>query len=375
MKTLIVMCALFLFFQIDRAEAYKTPTKCSFSKMIKKECNPSKKETVDELGITEATMKCGNCLDYKIIGTCTWLTIQLFEISVKTSVIAKHYLPDYVVSIYSSLPAYETKFISIDGFVKSLGEAATGLESGTSDIRTYNMTRHNIAAGAQQRDIDTNLDYKKADIFVNPGIIVWNTLASGLGFSCASNERTPYAPKFISDYDPVWRGYITGGKLSLLEALYPQSLAGFPRQSQLPEFWGNIFPRTGWTSLPFDAMSALVAASRATDILTNNAFPHLLVPVGNSCPDKCWPPKGVELGNDHNKFQLVYPYVQDSAAPLPRSGEWVRDHELKLDLITAENGNIELPMEAKDHAWAWVLWRQYECCKKVGDHLITQFRW
>ena len=393
-----------LIFIVDNAHAGECIKTGLAGVCIEREPDVEATGDVDEFGIIEATMKCTDCIDYSIVGECNWVSYYIFSVEWDVSVVARHYLPDYVVAVYNSVSPYDQKIFDTEEFFKNLGEKATGLDSNNSDIRTLKEGSISAAAGGMQPNIDTNLDYKKVDIFVNPGIIIWNEMAESLGWSCASNEETPGIPKFISDVDPAWRGFLSGKgafeEIGQLEWLYPQSIIGFPRQSRSSfdapfnaiknfepkkllesfknimkaadlssiEFWGPIFPRNGWSSLPHDSMSALVAASRAADILTNNSLPHVVMPVGDGCDFKCWPPDGVELDNDENKFQLVYPYVEDSAAPLPRTASWAKYGN---EIQGLDKGNLS----AQDHAWAWVLWRQYECCKKEGMFFLGAIKW
>jgi integrating conjugative element protein (TIGR03756 family) len=286
-------------------------------------------EGLDTWGITDTTLTCTDCLDYKWIGVCFWLKCRVWPPSceVYESILVSHYLPDFVVSVYSNESPW-------DGLGGLTDREPGAIQTEKSDVHDR-VTQHT-------NQIDTNLDFKHADIITHPGIVVFNSIAESQGYSCQSVESIPMMPHFVSSLDPAW-------VRPIVEQYYPQAILGFPRMSRLPELWGPIYPRTGWTSLPFDAMSALVTAQRASEILTGGASLHVFMPPGDDCGEKCWPPPAVELDGRDNKFQMLYPFAESKAAPLPRHGGWI-------------NG-----MEVEDQRYSWTLWRRYECCEKEGQ--------
>lgn len=288
----------------------------------------SSADGLDTLDIIEKTFECTDCLSYRVTGGCAWLKCSAFppSCSVRTSILVDHFLPDFVVSVYSNTSPWE----DLDSITKR--------EQGS--IQTDIQGVH-----PESNRVDTNLDFKHADVITNPAILLFNELAAQSGFSCESVETVPAFPHFVSKHDPAWESPI-------IEQFYPQALLGQPRMSRLPEYWGPIYPRTGWTSLPFDAMSALVTAHRASHIVTGPPSLHVYVPAGGNCSrnSRCWPPVAVELDDRrNNRYQMLYPRTDDDAEPLPREGAWV-------------NG-----MEVEDQRYSWVLWRRYECCKKEGQ--------
>jgi len=117
------------------------------------------------------------------------------------------------------------------------------------------------------------------------------------------------------------------------------------------EYWGPIYPRSGWTSLPFDSLSAVVTAQRASDIVTGGPSAHVFIPAGRDCGKKCWAPPKVTVGDEANRFQMMYPKPEKDAQPLPRTGKWSRG------------------METGDEKYAWVLWRKYQCCRDRGKYI------
>ncbi|BCD97753.1 hypothetical protein MARGE09_P1954 [Marinagarivorans cellulosilyticus] len=289
-------------------------------------------EDEDTWSIIEETLKCDDCFDWSLMGVCFWLDIEVIPPSatVRTSALVKNFLPDFVVTAYSNQSPYP----EMGGIVKRENGAIQ-----TEKNDTYVGTN----------EIDTNLDFKHVDIITNPAIPIYNQIGDSFSWSCKSVEKIPYFPHYVSDKDPAWEAPI-------VEQLYPQALLGFPRMSRLPHYWGPIYPRTGWTSLPHDAMSALVVAERASEIVTGGFSVHVFFPPGNDCGNKCWPPDPVKVDDWENRFQQIYPseHVDTDAAPLPRNASWI-------------NGR-----EYPNQKYAWVLWRRYECCKEEGEIFIER---
>lgn len=276
--------------------------------------------------ITE-TAKCTDCISYKVTGVCFWLKCTLYPPScqVLESILVEHYLPDFVVSVFSNETPFEL------GIMPS-----TDTGSITVDETAQYSPDSNVA--------DTNLDFKQAEIVVNPAILAYNAMAESFGYSCQSTQSIPLQPMYASTLDPAWEAPI-------IEQYYPQALTGFPRMSEAPEYWGPIYPRTGWNSLQHDSLASLVAAERAAEILTGGFSAHVFFPPGNDCGNKCWAPPKVAVGDDANGFQMIYPFVDDDSKPLPRHGSWSRG------------------METPDERYTWVLWRRYECCDDRGSFI------
>lgn len=296
---------------------------------IRDQLAQEEQEDLDTWDITEKTLTCTDCINYKVEGACLWIKCNVFPPSCynRESILVSHFLPDFVVSAYSNTTPWD-----------GLG-GLTDRKMGSILTEKSDLHDHVTELTGQ---IDTNLDFKHVDIITNPGILAFNALAASFGYSCESVEKIPMTPHFVSKADPAWSE-------PFVEQYYPQALTGYPRQGAAPEYWGPIYPRTGWNSLPFNSLSAVVAAQRASEILTGPPSLHVYVPPGWDCGDKCWPPPPVEVGNRDNRFQLLYPEIQDFAEPLPRRGNWAEG------------------MEVSDQKFSWVLWRKYECCRREGQ--------
>ncbi len=297
---------------------------------------PTKKlQTAD---IAESTVKCGDeCIDWKIVGVCFWLKCSLFSCSVKESVRYSHFIPDLVVVSYS------------------------GVDSPWEDTMNWNDSPDGTMSQSESLDDqDTFLNFKNVDIISQPALPAWNALGDQEYF-CNSQLSMPMRPYFLSDLDPNW---IDPG----IEQIYPQSILGWPTikandvkflPGLLDPYWAPVYPRCGWSAHPLDPVNGAVAAFRASHILTNRASLHVHIPPTGDCGNRCWPPGAVkENSSTENKFQLIFPDLEDTAKMLGGSAS-------KLS-----NGRNTV-----QQAYAWNLWRRYRCCDKKGQIFITHVSW
>jgi len=137
-----------------------------------------------------------SCLEYQVVGACYWLRCTNFGCKVKTSTKVRHYVPDAVVSSYSS----------------------TG-ENPWSEVRTLSSPISNAKGGGSGTTNDqheNNLSiFKNVDIIGHPGIAAFNAFASGSGYSCAGAGK-PYVPNMLSTLDYI------GWRHGIPESVYPQ---------------------------------------------------------------------------------------------------------------------------------------------------------
>jgi integrating conjugative element protein (TIGR03756 family) len=279
---------------------------------------------------------CTDCLDWKVIGVCFWLKCSLFSCSIKESIKYSHFIPDLVVSSYSGddSPWEETA---------SWNDAPDGSMSQT----------------VSPRDQDTFLNFKNVDIISQPGIFAWNILGD-TDFFCNSQIQMPMMPHFLSGLDPNWND-------PGIEQLYPQSILGIPTikakdagfmPGVLAPYWAPVYPRCGWGAHPLDPINGAVAAFRASHILTNRASLHVHMPINSSCGNRCWRPGPVkENSATDNKFQMIFPVVEDSGKAIGGSASW------------ANGKNIT------EQAYVWNLWRRYRCCDKKGQIFLFSVDW
>ncbi|MBB6290627.1 integrating conjugative element protein (TIGR03756 family) [Pseudomonas sp. SJZ103] len=263
-----------------------------------------------------------SCLEYRVVGICFWLLCTPFGCTVKTSTKVRHFIPELVVSSYSTTgnnPWTE---------MATLSSPISGSEGG-GNLITPNTHRDNLTR------------FKNVDGIGHPGGWIATQLASQSGYACASGA-TAFIPYYLSTLDSLaWRHGIP-------ENFYPESLVPGVREvgSQvLGNMWGNIYPRQGFLVQPDDFKAAAVMAQRAGDVVTRNWQPHVYLPLTPAKRDGYWPP-GPIVENDASthKWQLLSPQTQPTCAVFPSN-----------------------PVQSADGGYAWSLWRPYSCCKREGQ--------
>lgn len=285
-------------------------------------------DTIGAADIISNTANCGNdCVEWKLKGVCFWLKCVWFKCKVKESAKVSHYIPDFVVSAYTT-----------DSPLKDIN----GINSNTPNA---NLTQ----SLSDERQYDGPLDFKHAEVVGHPMVVVFNALADNNDYFCHSVVKVPYFPYFLSGIDNYWRS-------PNLEHFYPQAITGYPKiKTDWPlGYWAQIYPLCGWGSHPYDAINAAVAAHRAGVIVTGTAL-HLHIPPSTDCDTKCWPPGEIKEGKlSTHKFQMIFPVAADTGMVMGGSAAWA-------------NGKNKHLYEG----YAWSLWRPYTCCHKKGQVFIT----
>jgi integrating conjugative element protein (TIGR03756 family) len=293
--------------------------------------------SVSSTKLAARSLACTNCLDWSLIGTCTWLECKFLKCKVVTTPKVKHFIPDAVVATYSS------KFP-------------------ISDIRrvmpTFNVTPGTISH--PNDDADTGARYKHASVFGNPALVGYKALNTAGGWMCESVVKRPWVMYFHSEIDPQW-------KMPLIEMLNPQALVGLPKiNGALPlSSWGQVYPRTGWQVHSYDAINGAVAAHRAADIVTGGISLHVATQLGSDCGQKCWPPGRVKANDaDTHKFQSLFPIYEKSARPFGGDpAAWAN--------ASIRPGSVRPGRDKyNEQAYAYALWRPYRCCQKRGSFLF-----
>ena len=273
--------------------------------------------------IINSAVTCIDCLDWKILGICYWLNCNITGCSVKTSLRVGHYIPEFVVSSYTS-------------------------QSEWDETRSWNDNPNAaVAAASREMNEDEALDFKSVDVISHPATLIFDALGRSDLF-CESANDVPMLPHFLSSIDPNWHD-------PTIEQLYPASVAGTPKITTgnwLPilgdGYWAPLFPRCGWGAHPYDPINAAVAAHRAAEIVTRAGQPHVYLPASGSCGNRCWRPGPVSIGGNDNRFQMIAPVSSNSHSTFGGSATWA-------------NGKQNI-----NESYAWNLWRYYACCKPKG---------
>ena len=291
-------------------------------------------ETVTSAEILAASADFG-CLDYRIVGGCTWLRCSGVPPSctTTTSVKYRHYVPDAVVTAYPAAGRSPwTEMRALDG---------------TADGGTY-------AKGAGARAA-TGLRFKLAQVVGSPGI-AW-VEALDLGTTVCEPAATPLEPYYASGADPMWRAPELQAPLTLRHVLRAVREPG-----PLGSLWGPVYPRTGLVQQVHDYKAGAVAAQRAADIVTRRNQMHVYRPLLGGGGRGEWPPGPVVEGDPGtHRWQPLSPRGGScsvfAAASAPPVGT-----------VDPLGGNV-----AESGAYAWNLWRPYRCCARRGQWLL--FHW
>lgn len=197
-----------------------------------------------------------DCLAWRIVGMCFWLSCSAFACTVQTSVKVRHYVPDAVISSYSRTGSNPWTAVS---FMRAPLPFARGGGNGTT-----NQTHENNLAV-----------FKNADVIGHPGMAAFSRFASQFGMT-RSGAGVPFDPYLLSTLDTVaWR-------YGIPESVYPESLTPGIRdigRRATANLWGNVYPREGFLHQVDDFKSAAVVAQRAGDIVTRPGQPDVYQPL------------------------------------------------------------------------------------------------
>ncbi|WP_065947555.1 TIGR03756 family integrating conjugative element protein [Pseudomonas sp. 1 R 17] len=268
-----------------------------------------------------------NCMDYQVVGACYWLRCTNFGCKVKTSTKVRHYVPDAVVSSYSSTG--ENPWTEVRALSGPISQAKGGGSGTTNDQHENNLSI-----------------FKNVDIIGHPGIAAFNAFASGSGYTCAG-AGTPYVPYMLSTLDYI------GWRHGIPESVYPQSLIPGMREigSRLSlNLWGNVYPRSGFLHQVDDYKASAVMAQRAGDIVTRPGQVHVYQPLLASPSPGYWPAGELrESDPSTGKWQQLTPRLTNACSVFPNAGPHT---------------------QAIDGGYAWSLWRPYTCCKREGQTFL-----
>ncbi|HHK0218905.1 TIGR03756 family integrating conjugative element protein [Burkholderia multivorans] len=268
-----------------------------------------------------------DCLQYRVVGICYWLSCGLGGCTVLTSVKVRHYIPDAVVSSYSNTG--ENPWIEIRPMSLPNPTAQAGGDGTTNQGNENNLFK-----------------FKNADVIGHPAAAVFARYASQFGYTC-TGAGTAFMPYLLSTLDTVaWR-------YDVPEAVYPEALIPGMREiggRLTMNLWGNVYPRGGLLYQTDDYKSGAVIAQRAGDVVTRNGQIHVYQPLLASAHDGYWPAGAlIESDASTGKWQELTPTLSTTCAVFP-------------------NSNVHVQTTQGDYAWA--LWRPYACCQRRGQTFL-----
>ncbi|WP_211460877.1 TIGR03756 family integrating conjugative element protein [Collimonas silvisoli] len=268
-----------------------------------------------------------DCLAWRVVGICYWLSCGFSGCTVRTSVKVRHYVPDAVVSSYSNTgqsPWVEVRPMSLPN--------PTAISGG--DGTTSERSENNLAK------------FKNADVIGHPAGVLFSKFAGQSGYTCPG-AGTPLMPYLLSTLDTLaWR-------YNVPELVYPESLIPGMREvggRLTANLWGNVYPRGGHLHQVDDHLTAAVIAQRAGDVVTRYGQPHVYQPLLAAPHEGYWPAGALrESDASTGKWQELTPKLSTSCAVFPSSGFHAQ----------AQRGD-----------YAWALWRPYSCCKRRGQKFL-----
>ena len=269
-----------------------------------------------------------DCLEYRPVGACLWLACGPLGCSTATSVKYRHFVPEAVVTAYGSVAAHPWAEL---GRLLSIGR---GMDGGTA------------AKGGGARG-STAYRFKLAEVVGSPGLAWLEAL--DLPTTVCEAQATALRPYYASRTDPVWRMDL---------AQVPWTVANILRRLKEPgpvgRVWGPVYPRSGAVQQVDDYRAAAVVAQRAADVVTRRRqWLHVYSALAGGDRTGQWGPPAVREGVEGNhKWQPL----------APRAGRCGRFGTRDAGAARSESG-----------AYAWNLWRPYECCARRGQALLGQW--
>lgn len=298
--------------------------------------------------IIAAPVTDNTCHAYCFTGVCVWMTCTIFGCDIDTSPRVRHNNPDFIVSTFDEPGT--NPWVDANAIYSSLNINMTEIwvDVFRSDVEPAGGSQVEGGSG-----VDNSLRWKEVDVLGHPVASIAAEIA-GSGFWCPS-ETDAYYPYYLSGFDTYeWRLGLFETVLSL-PYLFPGVRVvgdGFYRQ------WGSVHPRTGAILQKDDVKAAAMISQRAGNIVTGNSWAHLVnQPDGNGY-SKTWLP-GELRENDASTgvWQMIAPKTDTQCYVF---GE---DDTTSLEPYS-EDRNTD------DNKYVYALWREYECCERVGASLI-----
>ena len=272
-----------------------------------------------------------DCVHYRVVGLCYWLYCSPFGCTVRTSVKVSHFRPDLVISAYSNTGQNPWAEMS------PLSPPLPGIAEGGGDTNPRSASQH------------SKIRFKNADAIGFPAGDELVKFFTQFGYVCSPSSQ-PFQPYFLSQLDTLaWRSGIP-------EMIYPEALTPGVREVGQPgDLWGNIYPRAGAISQTHDYKAAGVIAQRVADIVTRSGQPHVYTPLVAQSRAGYWPPSPVQENDRTNhQWQMLAPSAEKQCSLFP-----------DRDITATYSDRL-----AVDAAYAWTLWRPYQCCPRRGQTFL-----
>ncbi len=282
-----------------------------------------------------------DCVDFKVLGVCVWLTVTLWSIDIDYSPVISNYTPDAKVEVFHS--KNDTPYLPA-----KLNHKVTELVGSTLGEAYFGFELDNLSSGSE--------GYRSAHVMGNPMLEAHSQVmkslfdAMDLGY-CGSNVE-PFQTYFHSDIDFIeWRS----GIMEMI--FYPVNI--LRRVYSGASMWGSLYPRSGWTVNSSPYISASIAALRAGAIANDNKGDSNGLHVKTALP------------NSVSGAHKLKDFVVDEG-----NGKWqpmnIGDSYMNT-CSTFPTPNVSSVIEPyrSDRSYYYTLWRKGVCCKREGSSLIA----
>ena len=305
------------------------------------------KEQFDVVDLVKASSSLA-CMAWKPTGICFWLECKLFYCTINTSLRVKHYLPSAVVMVYKTPKTYPWR---------ELGAIKSGISLKQNGITPPEIE---LADGST----NTPIQRRNVDIVGNPAITITSDILNMIGLGCES-PITPLKPYYTSQLDYFsWRYSYTELMEKPVESLTPGIReVGFrePNDESMLNVgsWGSVFPRIGSLVQGDHYKASAVFAERAINIVTSGTKGHIYQDLDNEGRDGVWPPgESNEATESSGLWQMLSPTLEDKCHIFGDETQWQDSKDLRHKRSTSGD-------------YAWLYWRQWECCEDKGSLLYT----
>lgn len=275
---------------------------------------------------------------FNVIGACVWLDHGDFGVPYLAFTLElDEYLPDMVVTSFNEDgdDPWDAARLTLDKASYAEGNIASKSATG------YPLGNGQVSEDDDSHEQANSLITKYVDVVGNPNPLKY------FPFLSLRLDTTAFLPYYSSATD-------TPGRLGVAEALrLPENanLFNYIIGHGFTNKWGYEFPRSMTSNTTNDYEASVMAALRATDIVTNNNTLHVEKSTDNSCGTNCAVANVIEELNDKNEiWEEVYPndrhiqLGQDASKIQPGQSLGGADEK-------AGNGN-----------YVFVVWRHYRGC-------------
>lgn len=283
-----------------------------------------------------------NCLSWRWIGNCHWLTCGIAGCTVQTSMKVRHYRPDLLVAIHrfhNDIPWQEAGALLA-------GAQRTGLRT---VLQTISANQYPVSGSdpsiPNRRMRDINLRFFEATVLGHP-------VEKLPGFTrrlFCDPVTTAGKPYYQSSLDAI------GWRFAFVESLSKEALIPGMRDisNNSTQTWGSVYPRSGFVVQQSPAKAAAVIAQRACDIVIGPKGDHIAIPLEPLAPYTEVANTLDETDPDTGVWQMIHPLVDTDCG-----------------LFGSDEPNWDFGRINQQQTFLWNLWRPYECCEPRGQKYL-----